>query len=83
MFRYSNCVNNPGWQTWVQWVVEEAARAGLDGVFVDNGGSLRCYCEYCRAGFDAWLRERYTPADCQLLAATSMARPERDRSAPR
>lgn len=63
MFRYSNCVNNPGWQAWTQWVVEEAARAGLDGVFVDNGGSLRCYCDYCRAGFEAWLRERYTPAE--------------------
>lgn len=75
MFRYSNCVNNPGWQTWVQWVVEEAARAGLDGVFVDNGGSLRCYCEYCRAGFDAWLRERYTPAEIAELFGgdTSMA----------
>ncbi len=63
MFRYSNCPNNPDYRVWHQWIVEEAARAGLDGVFVDNGGSLRCYCEHCREGFDAWLRDRYTGAE--------------------
>ncbi|MGD9495525.1 MAG: hypothetical protein AB7Y46_04345 [Armatimonadota bacterium] len=67
MFRYSNCVNNPNFQAYVRWIVEQAARAGLDGVFVDNGGSLRCYCDYCRAGFDAWLRARYTPAEIAEL----------------
>ncbi len=67
MFRYSNCVNNPDYQAWHRWVVEEAARAGLDGVFVDNGGSLRCYCDHCRAGFDEWLRDRYTPAEIAEL----------------
>ncbi len=67
MFRYSNCVNNPNWQAYVRWIIEEAARAGLDGVFVDNAGSQRCYCEYCRAGFDGWLRERYTADEIEDL----------------
>lgn len=67
MFRYSNCVNNPNFRAYVRWIVEEAARAGLDGVFVDNGGSQRCYCDHCRAGFDARLRERYTTAEIDDL----------------
>jgi len=75
MFRYSNCVNNPNWQAYARWIIEEAARAGLDGVFVDNAGSQRCYCDYCRAGFDAWLRERYAPEEIEELLGgdTSMA----------
>ncbi|MEA3400418.1 MAG: hypothetical protein U9R79_04160 [Armatimonadota bacterium] len=67
MYRYSNCVNNPNFHAYQRWVVEEAARAGLDGVFVDNAGSQRCYCAWCRDGFDQWLRERYEPEEIEAL----------------
>ena len=65
MFRYANCVNSPGWRTYMRWLVEEGARAGLDGVFVDNATSQHCYCPHCRDGFARWLRERYTPQELQ------------------
>lgn len=60
MVRYANCVNNPGWRAYMQWLIEEAARVGLDGVFVDNAESQRCYCKLCQAGFEKWLRSRYS-----------------------
>ncbi|HUY81382.1 MAG TPA: beta-galactosidase [Acidobacteriaceae bacterium] len=37
--------------------------AGVIGWQIDNeltlGSSARCYCKYCRAGFEEWLRGRY------------------------
>lgn len=66
-YRYANCVNNPNWQAYMKWVIRGAAEARFDGVFVDNAGSERCYCQYCRSGFDKHLRARYTPAELKEL----------------
>ena len=66
-FRYSNCVNNPGWQAYMKWVIRGAAEARFDGVFVDNAGSQRCYCKYCQAGFAEHLRSRYTAVELKEL----------------
>ncbi len=67
MSRWTNCINNPAWRTYQRWVTEEAARVGIDGFFVDNAGTEHCYCEYCRAGFEEWLRSRYTGAEIAEL----------------
>lgn len=67
MFRWTNCVNNPGWRAYQRWVTEEAARVGCDGFFVDNAGTQRCYCSHCQALFAEWLRERYTAAEIAEL----------------
>lgn len=67
MFRWTNCINNPAWRTYQRWVTEEAARCGIDGFFVDNAGTQHCYCRYCRAGFEEWLRSRYTAAEIDEL----------------
>jgi len=67
MFRWTNCVNNPAWRAYQRWVTEEAARCGIDGFFVDNAGTQHCYCEHCRAGFEEWLRSRYTAAEIDEL----------------
>lgn len=72
-FRYSNCVNNPYWQTYMMWVIRGAAEAGFDGVFVDNAGSMRCYCEHCRSGFSEHLRSRYTAAEIKDLFADDLS----------
>lgn len=34
--RYAACQNRPEWRTWTEKVVENIARCGVDGVFVDN-----------------------------------------------
>ncbi len=60
MFRWTNCINNPSWRAYQQWVTEESARLGLDGFFVDNAGTHHCYCPYCRAKFAEWIKSRYT-----------------------
>ncbi|HYE15298.1 MAG TPA: hypothetical protein VD968_12700, partial [Pyrinomonadaceae bacterium] len=49
MRRYSMCVNNPGWRQWQMIVARWAARAGYDGLFMDNVLVHRCYCRYCEA----------------------------------
>jgi beta-galactosidase len=44
-----------------------AQRPGVIGWQIDNeltlGGSGRCYCRYCRAGFQDWLRAKYKTLD--------------------
>ena len=44
-----------------------AATSGVIGWQIDNeftlGSSGRCFCKYCRAGFEQWLRERYRTLD--------------------
>lgn len=72
-FRYSNCVNNPNWQQYMKWVIRGAAEAGFDGVFVDNAGSMRCYCKYCTEGFGRYLRSRYTEAEVRELFADDLS----------
>ncbi len=67
MFRWTNCINNPGWRAYQQWVTEESARLGLDGFFVDNAGTHHCYCPHCRAKFAEWIKSRYTPAEIDEL----------------
>jgi hypothetical protein len=47
--RYSMCVNNPGWRRWQMVVADWAARAGYDGLWMDNVLVHRCYCKYCQA----------------------------------
>lgn len=65
--RYAACVNNRHWRAWLEKVVENVARCGFDGVFVDNGGSQRCYCACCRAKWRAWIERRYSAAQRQEL----------------
>jgi beta-galactosidase len=44
-----------------------ATTPGVIGWQIDNeftlGSSGRCYCKYCRAGFQAWLKEQYHTLD--------------------
>jgi hypothetical protein len=67
MFRWTNCINNPSWRAYQQWVTEEVARLGIDGFFVDNAGTEHCYCPHCQAKFADWLRSRYTGAEIDEL----------------
>ena len=67
MFRWTNCINNPAWQTYQRWLTEEAARNGVDGFFVDNAGTLKCYCKHCRAKFAKRLKSRYTSREIEDL----------------
>lgn len=57
--RYAVCMNNPNWRYWSEQVVRLCAEVGYDGVFIDNGGSQRCHCDYCQKAFREWLNVRY------------------------
>ncbi|NLO05924.1 MAG: hypothetical protein GX131_08875 [candidate division WS1 bacterium] len=65
--RYAACVNNPGWRTWIDAVVRLVAAVGYDGAFIDNGSTQQCYCEFCTAKYQDYLRERYTDAEIATL----------------
>ncbi|NLF71721.1 MAG: hypothetical protein GX575_22045 [Candidatus Anammoximicrobium sp.] len=65
--RYAVCQNRPEWRYWTEKVVENVARCGVDGVFVDNAGSLRCHCPVCQQKWRAWLGQRYTADQRQRL----------------
>lgn len=68
--RYAVCQNQPEWRQWTEKVVENIARCGFDGVFVDNAGSLRCHCSTCRRKWRAWIDGRYTAEDRRKLLGT-------------
>ncbi len=65
--RYAVCQNHPDWRAWTERVVENVARCGFDGVFVDNGSSLRCYCQHCQAQWRIWIDGRYSAAQRREL----------------
>lgn len=68
--RYVACQNRPEWRYWTEKVVENIARCGFDGVFVDNAGSLRCACLVCQQKWRTWINGRYTAAQRQGLFGT-------------
>jgi len=84
--RYAACVNNPGWRAWHDEVVKFVAKCGFDGVFVDNGGSQRCYCDHCQTGFREFIARRYTPRERRRhFGADDLAEiqiPKRSRTLP-
>jgi len=59
-FRWMPCPNNEHWRHYLEFVVEQIAKCGYDGVFVDNN-ILHCYCEYCQRNFQRYLLSRYPP----------------------
>lgn len=65
--RYAVCQNRPEWRTWTEKLVENIARCGFDGVFVDNGASLRCYCPACRAKWRPWIAARWSESARRTL----------------
>ena len=69
-FFYSPCPNNENWRIWLRFVVGAIARAGFDGVFVDDN-IIHCYCRYCREGFKRYLRLRYTSSELRSGFGTS------------
>ena len=72
--RFAACQNHPEWRYWTERIVENIARCGFDGVFVDNAGSLRCACSVCRQKWRKWIDGRYTAAERQeLFGAASPA----------
>lgn len=70
--RYSACWRAQGWRTWLSEVVRFAGTCGFDGVFVDNGTSLRCQCPRCLAAFREHLARRYTVEDARRRFGTDV-----------
>ncbi|MFO8080643.1 MAG: hypothetical protein R6V07_10075 [Armatimonadota bacterium] len=65
--RYAACVNNPGWRTWIDAVVQLVAAVGYDGAFIDNGSTQQCYCEFCQTKYQGFLRAKYSDAEIREL----------------
>jgi len=65
--RWSVCVQNPAWRSWMKTVIRLIAACGYDGVFVDNVTHLKCLCAHCQARFAEYLEARYSPEEAARL----------------
>jgi len=80
--RYAMCPSNPYWRKWLNSITRWIARAGFDGVFVDNG-VMHCFCKHCEAGFKKYIQARYDNADLkQQLGIDNFADVKMQRSGP-
>src|SRR5579885_3227244 len=70
--RRFTCPTNATYRKLALTIATEMARKfadnqGVVGWQIDNeltlGSSPRCYCDYCRAGFQLWLKSKYTSLD--------------------
>jgi beta-galactosidase len=70
--RRFTCPTNPVYRKLSLAIATQMAKKfgeteGVIGWQIDNeltlGSSLRCYCNFCQAGFQNWLRTRYTTLD--------------------
>src|SRR5216683_708646 len=70
--RRVTCPTNPVYRKLSLAIATQMAKKfgeteGVIGWQIDNeltlGSSLRCYCNFCQAGFQNWLRTRYTTLD--------------------
>jgi len=59
MQRYAPCPNNPHYRRYQKGVVDNIARVGYDGVFVDNC-ILNCYCMHCQSRFSEHIQDHFT-----------------------
>ena len=55
--RYWCCFNNPNWIEQVSKRTLKAVEYGADGIFYDNIVLFPCYCQFCKQGFAAYLKE--------------------------
>ncbi|HQE81489.1 MAG TPA: hypothetical protein PLM14_00730 [Candidatus Hydrogenedentes bacterium] len=62
--RFAPCPSHPGWRQFCANEARLAAQVGCDGLFIDNC-ILHCYCEHCEAGFQKYLRQKYTSEELQ------------------
>jgi hypothetical protein len=56
--RYAPCANNPEYRKYQRGVVENIAKVGYDGVFVDNC-VLNCYCKHCQSLFKEHVQNNF------------------------
>jgi hypothetical protein len=66
MQRYAPCPNNPHYRKYQRGVVENIARVGYDGVFVDNC-VINCYCMHCQTKFKEHIQDSFTARDQERL----------------
>lgn len=60
--RYAPCPNNPHYRKYQKGIVENIAKVGYDGVFVDNC-VLNCYCMHCQSKFQEYVQNHYQARD--------------------
>jgi len=60
--RYAPCPNNPEYRKYQRGIVENIARVGYDGVFVDNC-VINCYCKHCQTKFREHIQNNFLAKD--------------------
>ena len=66
-YRYAASCAHPDRLRWMEFLVQDMCRLGVNGVFVDNATGLRDFGPYARKSFGEWIRSRYTATQIQEL----------------
>lgn len=68
-YGWSACVNNPEWLRRARAVLRKQAEDGYDGCHVDYASHYEpCFCEHCRARWQAWAAEHGLDLDLSAAA---------------
>ncbi|MBM4083766.1 MAG: hypothetical protein FJ272_03170, partial [Planctomycetes bacterium] len=51
LYRYATSPAHPDWNRWIAFCVQETAKTGMDGVFVDNSSACRDFSPAAQQGF--------------------------------
>ena len=63
MREFTACLNNPHWRAVLKAWAKRGLARGVDGYIINYFYRHDCQCEHCRAGFHAYLDDRFTPAE--------------------
>jgi len=66
---YQPCARNDNWRNYVRVVVENIAKVGYDGVFIDVNAT-ECYCDYCQKSFKEYLRNKFSNEELRKMFGT-------------
>lgn len=61
MAEYWACLRNPNWQEVLKRWMKRGIERGLDGAIANYFYRHDCHCQYCQAGFRAYLAEKFNP----------------------
>lgn len=63
-WRFTPSLSHPGFIKYIETVIKKAIEeVDADGIWLDNYGVYRCYCDLCQERFRDYLREAYPSAE--------------------
>jgi hypothetical protein len=67
IYRYAASCAHPDRIRWMQFIVQDMGKLGINGMFSDNSTGLRDFGPHAQEAFKEWIKSRYTEAQIQEL----------------